>query len=481
MPQQQTVNYLVSGGVDATNAVAVGKSIAADLATKAGFSTDANGNVTGLMGPSGNINLATQLGRKFVSIGDSISADSAQVSGTIQTWGPWGYLTWMRRYLGQRAYFPISNILAVAGTTISQVSSGQLAAAIALNPSVVTIECGINDVTPALAADTAAHANATFAAMIAAYAPMISALRGANIFVICVCIRTCAAPTALTTLQTQLVSRFNKWLQTTCKQNSGCLCYDPNPLYLDYSTGYAVASLLRDGKHDTIGSAKTMGADLASRITPLLPAHYDLLDMVNGPYDAVANPTGALLTNGLMSGTGGGVNNGVTGTCATGWNLYRANNSGTVTVVGSSGNVSGFTNLPKQIITIGGTGDGNTIQLEQTQTIPGNCAIGDYVVFEMMLDWSLTAGFQQIGININGRDTSYVSYSQSWDGVGNVSSYGSFTAMTDTGVLFRTEPIQLKTGATVLDTFLQIITPSSGAITGTISVYLANCYKVNIS
>ena len=52
MPQQQTVNYLVSGGVDATNAVAVGKSIAADLATKAGFSTDALGNVTGLVGPN---------------------------------------------------------------------------------------------------------------------------------------------------------------------------------------------------------------------------------------------------------------------------------------------------------------------------------------------------------------------------------------------------------------------------------------------
>ena len=50
MPQQQTVNYLVSGGVDATNAVAVGKSIAADLATKPTLSTDSNGNVTGLMG-----------------------------------------------------------------------------------------------------------------------------------------------------------------------------------------------------------------------------------------------------------------------------------------------------------------------------------------------------------------------------------------------------------------------------------------------
>lgn len=427
--------------------------------------------------------LYSRIGRNFVAIGHSITADAAQQSvANVQTWGPWGYLTWFRRFLGQRIVMPMSSVLAVPGVTVAQVRSGQLAPALALNPDVLIIECGVNSITPAGAADTVAQANATFLSMQADYLAMIQAARAKGIFTICIGVRCRSTPTLFTTIQAQLAERFNRWIKTVCKQDAGCLWYDPNPYYLDYSTGYAVTSLLRDGTHDTVASARLMGKGLADLISTLLPNHYDLLDMKNGPYDSVSNPTGALLTNGLLSGavsiSGGGT---VTGTAPTGWNIYSTKPAGTVTVACSTEMVSGYTNLPRQIFTFGGTGDGATIQMQQTQAIPGNVAIGDWVVFEMLLDINLGAGFQQVGININGRDTSYVSYSQSWDGFPNVSSYGTLAAVSDTGLLFRTEPIQIKTGATVLDTFLQIIAPASGSVSGTVKASLSNCYKVNIN
>ncbi len=411
--------------------------------------------------------LPNQIGRKVGVIGHSISADAVQQTAIDNTWAQWGYLCWLRRYLGNRIDLPFTRVYAVAGKTVAQVLAEQVPTAVAATLDTCIVDVGINSVTGGV----------TYASMIADYTSIFKALRGANQFVIVLGIRVRNSPVALTTAQNKLVGRVNKWIAEWCRADSGMLYYDQNPLFIDASTGNAKTGWLRDGTHDNAISAREYGKDLAAKITGFMPDFDGRMIMLGDVYDATENPTGNLLTNGLFAGTSGTVTNGATGSLATSWSGYRVNASSTTSVAFSKESDSLITGLDKQVITFGGTGDSVVVQVQQTQVVPGSIAIGERVYFAVEMELSsLSVGFQNIAITASARDGAFVTYSAGKDGVLNTPN-GIFAAMSDTSLFFKTEVFEVKTGTTVMDTFVTITGPASGSVSGAIKLKRAELRK----
>jgi hypothetical protein len=70
-----------------------------------------------------------------------------------------------------------------------------------------------------------------------------------------------------------------------------------------------------------------------------------------------------------------------------------------------------------------------------------------------------------------------VTYAAGKDGFVNV-PFGIFGAMTDGAMLFKTEPFVVAAGTTVMDTFLTITGPASGAVSGVIKASQVELRKV---
>jgi hypothetical protein len=202
----------------------------------------------------------------------------------------------------------------------------------------------------------------------------------------------------------------------------------------------------------------------------MLPARDNRFIFAGDTYDATNNHTGNLVTNGLMSGTMGTVTGtGVSGTAPDGWTL-ASDGVTNATAFGSSiaYTGSGYTNLKKVSLTLGGTGDGGgmdgahgVFQLYQaTSAGASSWQVGDTVVGEVEADWTFTAG-AMVSVAVQllaGSGTSLAS-----DGLWNTAT-DYYTLGTDSALL-RTDPIVIPGGTTTIYLNCQI-QAATGALTG---------------
>lgn len=399
--------------------------------------------------------------RKTGAIGDSLTADALG-----NGWTNWGWLAWARRYLNDRLDISASNVFAVAGATVGDVRTIQLPQALAADLDICFAMFGQNSL-DGLVASTAT----IWTDMEAIYDALLQ--RGTFIVAIPMRVHGSAAPqSADVVLQ---ASALNRLIVEYARSKSGMLVVDVNPLYLDFSTGQAIAGYLRDGIHDNQPSAKAMGRFVADAISAAIPAFDDRMSVLGDTYHATKNPRGNLLANGLFSGTGGGVANGASGTVAGFWSLQRNANSG-ASMAGSKQTVAGYTNLESQRVTVGGTSDGTGAVLASEDLI-ANVSQGDVLEAEMQASWNLsTADMIGIGLNLVYYNAGFGIVTQTFDGYFSASN-GALPSGSDS-VIFKTEPLVVPAGVSHIYLAGTLQPPASGSPSGTIDFLRASVRKV---
>lgn len=224
--------------------------------------------------------LATRLrivrGNGLVALGDSISTAADQAAGGAGYGAAWPHLACALS--GQRLNFMGNG--GVAGQNSTQILA-RVPAVIALNPQIVTVLAGTNDLTQGV----------TFATWSANITAAVAQLQAANIRVVLVTI----PPRGNTTyLSTQLT--WNRWLRVYAQQHHldlldffGLLV---DPLTGMYKSGYDSGDGLHPSQAAHVVIAGYVGAQLAT--SPFAPISAQV-----GTGD-----TGNMLANPLLAGTG---------------------------------------------------------------------------------------------------------------------------------------------------------------------------------
>lgn len=408
--------------------------------------------------------------KTIAAIGDSITADAKTTNATLRSFVPWGYLTWMRRFLGGRAVIDIDNIFAVGGNTVAQVRSEQLPSALAARTDICIVHCGINSLT-GNAANTPT--------IVADYYAIMDALlaNGTSVFMIPIMWKSATASPAFDANNQKQASAINVALLDYARTHKGVVVSDINPKMLDFSTGYAQNAFLRDGLHHNQAGAILCGKAHADRLAPLLIDTETLFAAAGDVYDATLNPAGNLLTNGLLTGTAGTEANGATGDTPTGWRGLRSAGGGTVTLAMSKEASAEYPTLENAVMSIGGTGDGVTCLLDQ-DVADANIWVGDTIYAECEVDYEFTTGaFRSIGLQVRLRNASNADIGVADDGIMNGTN-GSIPEGSMGTMTLRTPTFTVPEGYSTRRVALQVLTPTSGSCAATIKVRRMSLRKV---
>jgi lysophospholipase L1-like esterase len=273
------------------------------------WSTDAAGNVAGLVGPDGSVlrtNLATN---SIVLFGDSITNyNGGPGTSAPEIYDSKGFFVWANTILGNR--FRVISNRGVAGETTAQMLLRVQSDIIALNPQFVTILAGTNDLT----------ANVPAATIIANLQAMYLACVRAGINVVAIPI---TPRTGLTGPQEIVMRTVNAWIVDYARTLPRMTVCNMGSAIADPATNWQpAAGLLLDVVHPNSAAAAAMGR--------LLAAH---LDRLAAPFDFLGSGTGSsdnLLTNPNFNGSGG--------TVASGWG---ATGSPTISYVARTDGVRG--------------------------------------------------------------------------------------------------------------------------------------------
>jgi hypothetical protein len=394
---------------------------------------------------------------RFSCVGDSITADGGVPSSLIFT--NWGYTAWFRRFMGRRIDFPLSRMYAVAGSKVIDVVNNQLPTAAADASDVVIVHIGTNSI-----------GVETDAAIQSGMQTIFDTLRAAGKLVVAIPVRAHRAAYAFTAQQKQQVGKINRWVYQYSRINANMLYFSFDPLLQDWSTGDAQAAYLRDGLHDNLISAKLLGKALSDFLSPLIPSQDGGFTGLGDVYDATFNPTGNLLTNGLLAGAGGTLANGATGTPPTSWRGRFGGAAITSTLAFSKVADATYPTLSRAVMTIGGTGDGNNCVLDNnTPTLASlGVSVGDVVELEAEIAWNFTTGaFQSLWLEVNFVNGSFAFLTSSTDGA--PPTNGSFAVGESGSAFYRTPPLVVPAGAIYNNCLVTVVPPASGACAGTIT------------
>lgn len=369
------------------------------------------------------------------------------------SWTTGGWVAWLRRYAKGAIDLPASRVFATGGFTSTDVINTWLGPCVAAKPAWCFVDVTTNDF------NTTSDRVFTNAKAIDNLTTIITALMNAGIYVILVPVRIFGSgyDWAGHPLLLRQVSYLNQWMKTFCENNTGATYWDVNPLFLDFSTGYAQDDLLSadpsDGHvHDSTRGAQLRGLSAWNLISSLFPARDSRFMLLGDKYDATYNPTGNLLPNGLFAGTGGSAYapSGATGQVADNWTVVGG--GGSVSPVASKTAYAGYLGLDKQTITLSGPADGKTCLFFPSNPL-SNWSVGDTVVAEVEVDWNITSGqvlavyallAAQSGGNLawDGADTGY----------GELNSGGAYRGG-DIGqsIVLRLEPVTIAAGVTAID------------------------------
>lgn len=351
------------------------------------------------------------------AIGDSIQKDAFAVGAG---WTNWGYLSWMRRFLGDRIDFPGERNYAIASKKVSEIYADQYPVALADSSNIVFDNSGTNSISVE-----------TTDAIITQKKAMYDGFRQAGKSVVITGIRAHKSPAAFTPDQKKIVAYVNNYFRNYAAANNHAIFFDPDPAIIDWSTGDVLAAPFRDGIHDNQLSARNQGKRIADLLSPFML----LLDKgpvnVGDIFDATLNPTGNLLTNGLLAGTSGTVSNGATGTPPTSWIGQRSATGVTDTVAVSKEADAAYSTLEKAVLTLGGTGQGSQLYITQTFAMPAGINIGDTLELQAFAEWSLNQPLIAIAARLCFRDAAQAALVNLYDG--NFSSVNGPLPAGDTG------------------------------------------------
>ncbi len=403
-------------------------------------------------------------GIRYAALGDSISADPFSANASGSNFTSWGFLAWFRRYMGQAIDFPGSRIYATAGYTIQNVIDNWLPLAVADTSQVVIVHVGTNSL-----------GSGTNAQLWAQLQTIYDALRAKGKAVIAIPIRVHRTPSSITGNNLLQFSWLNEKIKSYSRSTTGMFCFDVNDTYIDFATGDGVAALYRDGIHDSVQGAQAFGQKLATFVSGLFPSIIDKFTHLGDVYDATYNPTGNLLTNGLLAGTSGTLANGATGSVATGSRGLRSAGGGTMSAAFSKGTIAGLVNCPTQIMTLGGTADGALAQLDQT--FSNNFAVGDVVQLSADVSYVINSGtingiFADLRAYTSGFATLFEALDGSYNGSNGAyaSGSGSFS--------LKTEPFAIPATTFYLNPVLGVAPGTSGTIDAVVTWSRAALRKV---
>lgn len=361
------------------------------------------------LGPSpiqsgyGKMQLPT--GKTLAIYGDSFATNAGLSAAAIpcnqfcQTAISGNYFTWADIYSGYRITHPspfaqsgtVTNC-GVTGTTTAQILSN-IGCVQSANPDIVLYEGGANDANGSVSCATVTTNNRA----------IYAAMKQAGITIIKIGVIPRSGGSAYTTAQANLAQCYNEYDRRYAEEvgSGGFYFVDLDPIVLDTAqpTVWAIkAGYLLDGVHPSTAGGSVMGYAIAQVINQIVPQWRQPI-LTNGDvFDAVNNPTGNKLSNGVFTGAGGSAANGCTGTVATGTTIDGTNRGGS-TCVGSTTTLADGRSA--QVMTVSGaaTGNGNFIPISQVAGTLSDFTIGD--VLEAQAWVSLGANSNITGVELN--------------------------------------------------------------------------------
>lgn len=190
---------------------------------------------------------------------------------------------------------------------------------------------------------------------------------------------------------------------------------NPTSATADPRTGYAY-----DGLHPDVPGAYAVGNVIASALTPFVPSVAGAeVASATDIYNATYNPTGNLLTNGILDSTGGNLGSNGAGAIAANWTYGFGSNGGNITSLVATGSKITLANgLPAQRTVLsgaytgasGGTLDNATVvTFSQSFGSFTNFSIGDVLQASIDLDVAADASRQisimelRLGVTMGGQ------------------------------------------------------------------------------
>jgi lysophospholipase L1-like esterase len=405
-------------------------------------------------------------------MGDSLTA-LARIDGN---WTDIGYAAFLRRFCGSRVDLPASRIFATGGHTTAQIALTWLLPCLIAKPDWCIVEGGINDLLTTLPAPI--EASTTIANLKLIYRSLIDA----GIFVIAVPIRSTADKdghaNALSPDNRKKQGCINNAIKSFCAANSGITCFDVNPSFINWEDGNALVDLVSDGIHDTPKGAYLVGAGLSAVLNGLIPPRDDRFTLVGDVYDAILNPTGNLLVNGLMKGTTGAPLNGATGQIPDGWYGDAVH----MPVGFAKPSYAGYTGLTKASMTLNRTIDPDPLNIPQVVKLfspadPG-WSMEDYVTGEVEAEWDITSGINSIGLTVEAQD-----------GLGRPIEHGDSSDGYDSGIgpwpagsgsaIFRTSPLKIPANTVYLILVCKVYAANSGPVEAAVNWARASLRKIS--
>lgn len=239
--------------------------------------------------------------------------------------------------------------------------------------------------------------------------------------------------------------------------------------------GDPIAGILQTGDnlHFAPKGGQIWGRELWDLLQTIIPPRPNRLPVSQRDvYQATENPTGNLLTNGLLTGTAGSKGTDVSGNVATSMIASRSASAGTFLVVASKGGTS-MDGTPgtyqRFVITGNGAGDADdSLTLKQTVDITTNFAAGDIIEAGCNAAWTgVTGTFREMKLGMEIYDSVAGQYTISFlDQFSNTDPFPN----ADASGMFKTQPFQIPATATGLNLRVTIRFDNTGACGGTFDI-----------
>ncbi|HEX7873048.1 MAG TPA: hypothetical protein VF475_09065 [Sphingobium sp.] len=364
---------------------------------------------------------------------------------------------WLRYIFRERFYTDQSLSTAVGGMGLQHLNDVQLPIIQALAPPIDIVNCGTNDFGTVATVLTASQMTALARSYVTAANKVGTLVIWASVL----------PQSSWNAAQRQKAAEFNRQLWLMARDSSLKMVFvDLAPTMIDYSTGNVKAAFLAaDNVHLLIAGWQAMAQAIQPTLDKYLPpvSAADLLPIdANDSFDATLAPSGNMHPAGMFAGNSSGL--------ATNW--YLAGIAGTVTATPTKGTDATLTTLPTQIVTLGGTADGNSPRLEFNLT-PGTnftntLGAGDRVYAEVDISATGLTAVRAVSIVLQvtsgGITKTYIdgTYANvNGQATGNLPA--SFTA------LLHTPPMVLEGSVTAVRCYVFYQTASSGSLAGAIA------------
>jgi hypothetical protein len=305
---------------------------------------------------------AANAGLPVVAILGSSSHAFATIAGpTYAFWNNYTVINWVRWRFNDRMITRPELKFAAGGTDTNDMVTRQLPLLLASDATMALVSGGVNDIGVLPYATTKANLT-TF----------INATRDKGIRLVW---PTPWPNTAYNADRLRQMYAFNRLLAKFAADPANLMSLvDLQPGMVDFATSKVIAGqILPDGTHASMAGVTVNELAYSAVLDRILPPPVTVPTYnANDLYNADDAPEGNLISGGLFNGTSGNTVNNATGSLASFWNGgFTGSSASTATLAFSKGTAAGTTNLPTQIVTIGGTADTNSLSMQATNLAGG--------------------------------------------------------------------------------------------------------------